>query len=288
MLRSLAAVYLLALIPAHGGEADWKPLLDDKLSQWEVWIGSPHVTVKDLPPGTPQSEEGHEGAPLGAKDPKGVFTARIEDGEPVLAITGEIFGGLNTKESFSNYHFRAQVKWGDRKWEPRAKDSRDNGILYHCTGKQGAMWNSWKRSVEYQVQEGDFGDLFLLVGTRGDVATSKKDDRWHYDPAGELHAFGAGEGALQGSPLGNGGDFEMPHGEWNTVEIYTLGQDAIHVVNGHVVLVVRNICNQEDKAIPLTAGQIQIQSEGAECYYRRVEIRPITEFPAGLKLAAKL
>lgn len=275
------------MFPARGAEAEWKPLLDAKLSQWEVWVGSPHVTVKDLPPGTPQSEDGHEGPPLGPEDPKRVFTTREEDGEPILAITGEIFGGVNTKESFSNYHFRAQVKWGDAKWAPRATEAQDSGILYHCTGKQGAMWNCWKRSVEYQVQEGDFGDLFMIAGTRADVATTKKEDRWHYDPAGDLRAFGAGKDALDSWPLGNGGDFEKPHGEWNTLEIYALGQDAIHLVNGHVVFVIRNITNQDEKPMPLTRGQIQIQSEGAECYYRRIEIRSITEFPAELKRVAK-
>jgi hypothetical protein len=33
---------------------------------------------------------------------------------------------------------------------------------------------------------------------------------------------------------------------------------------------------------------MQIQSEGAECYYRRVEVRSMKEFPSGIKLAADL
>jgi hypothetical protein len=37
---------------------------------------------------------------------------------------------------------------------------------------------------------------------------------------------------------------------------------------------------------PLTAGQIQIQSEGAEVYYRDIKLRPITEFPEALAKAA--
>jgi hypothetical protein len=32
--------------------------------------------------------------------------------------------------------------------------------------------------------------------------------------------------------------------------------------------------------VPLTAGQISLQTEGAECYYRNVEIRPIKAVPA--------
>jgi hypothetical protein len=40
------------------------------------------------------------------------------------------------------------------------------------------------------------------------------------------------------------------------------------------------------KKTPLTSGQIQIQSEAAECFYRRMEIRPLAEFPADIKKAA--
>ena len=58
-----------------------------------------------------------------------------------------------------------------------------------------------------------------------------------------------------------------------------------------MVLVLRN-ASAVDKATkqetPLTAGQIQIQSEAAECFYRRMEIQPLKEFPAGLRKAAGL
>lgn len=32
--------------------------------------------------------------------------------------------------------------------------------------------------------------------------------------------------------------------------------------------------------VPLKSGKLQIQSEAAECEYRRMEIRPITSLPA--------
>jgi len=288
MIRTLSLVLVLPLLAraaepvASTADDGWKPLLEEKLGQWDIWLGSPHVTVKGLPEGTPQSNDGHEGPPLANKDPKRVFTTRMENGEPILAISGEILGAVTSRESFSNYHFRAQVKWGERTWEPRLNDTRDSGILYHCVGKDGAMWSAWKRSIEFQVQEGDFGDLFMIAGTRCDVAaTRKEDNRWHYDATSEVHTFGAGEGTVEGNPVGNGGDFELPRGEWNTIEVYTFGRDAVHVVNGHVVFVIRNIAEADGK--PLSSGQIQIQSEGAECYYRRVAIRPITGFPEEIR-----
>jgi len=74
---------------------EWTNLLDAKLSHWELWMGVPHETVKGLPPGTPTSPNGHNGKPLGLhNDPKHVFSVIEEDGQPVLQITGEIFGWL--------------------------------------------------------------------------------------------------------------------------------------------------------------------------------------------------
>ena len=36
----------------------------------------------------------------------------------------------------------------------------------------------------------------------------------------------------------------------------------------------------------LCSDQLHIQSEGAEAYYRRIEIRPITDYPADIRAAA--
>jgi hypothetical protein len=78
---------------------NWIPLLDADLTHWELWMGVPHHIVTGLPPGTPVSPDRHQGKPLGLNnDPKHVFSVRMEGGEPVLCISGEIFGGLTTVE----------------------------------------------------------------------------------------------------------------------------------------------------------------------------------------------
>ena len=270
--------------PTHAEEANWIELLDSKLSQWELWMGVPHTSVKGLPEGTPQSDDYNKGTPLGlANDPKKVFSVIEEDGKPVLKITGEIYGGLTTLKEYGDYHFYCEVKFGEGKWEPRLNKQRDNGLLYHCTGKHGAFWNVWMRSLEYQVQEENLGDLFLLAGTQADVPTSPTpnpvpgvpDVRW--DPA---QPFAPAKGAERSV------NHENPHGEWTTAEFYVLGQQAIHLVNGHVVLSL-------DKArlkdgTPLTKGKLQIQSEGSEAYYRNIRLRPIKAFPPKLMADAKL
>ncbi len=62
-------------------------------------------------------------------------------------------------------------------------------------------------------------------------------------------------------------DAEKPSGEWNTIEVVCDGDKIINIVNGVTV-------NEGTKA-SLTKGKILLQSEGAEVYYRKVELRPI-------------
>jgi hypothetical protein len=72
-------------------------------------------------------------------------------------------------------------------------------------------------------------------------------------------------------------DAEKPSGEWNTVEFFCHGQTSVHVVNGVVNIVLTNLRHGDER--PLTKGRIQIQSEGAEIYWRNLEVKPITEIP---------
>ena len=48
--------------PDGGGE--WRSLLDEELSDWEIWMGVPHVSVSGLPEGTPRSTNGRTGTPM--------------------------------------------------------------------------------------------------------------------------------------------------------------------------------------------------------------------------------
>lgn len=256
--------------------SEWRSLLDENLKDWELWMGVPHPSVTGLPPETPTNTNGSKGTPLGLNnDPKKVFSMIKESGEDVLHITGEIFGGLTTREAFTNYHLQLQVRWGKQVWEPKLKAPLDSGLLFHCTGRHGAFWNVWMRSVEFQIEDKNMGDLYLLGGTNADVFVSKSANGDAYDPKGELKR---GKNARH-----RVGDFEKPRGEWNTLDLYTLGQRAIFVVNGQVVQVIQNMVNKGTSGrpeTPLTAGLIQIQSEGAEVDYRRIKIRSISELPA--------
>ncbi|PQV49406.1 uncharacterized protein DUF1080 [Jejuia pallidilutea] len=261
-------------------ESKTTKLIDKDLTLFDIWLSIPHPTVTDLPKGTYQSEKIDFGSPIGLNNNlKHVFSVIDENGALVLKITGEIFGCISTKQTYQNYHLSTMFKWGDKKWEPRLNKKRDSGILYHCYGEHGRFWNTWKTSLEFQVQETDLGDFIPLGGNsvtpkvgspiveiRGDFKTEKK-----YNPNSEIYSIGKGY-------INAASEHDAPHGEWNRLELYVIGNDAVHVVNGKIVMVVENAINPETNK-PLTKGEIQIQSEAAECYYKNMTITPITEFP---------
>ena len=268
----------------------WTPLFDKNLSHWENFVGVPHTSV--VLEGYPKSDNVTKGTPMGLNnDPKKVMNMIEQNGEQVLYITGEIYAGLTTLAEFSNYHLKIQFKWGDKQWAPRLKDKRDSGILYHARGEHGAFWNVWMESLEFQVQETDMGDFVALNEVNGLIPAKKEGKIYKYVPGGDsIIIFGANANA----PRSEGychitASAENPHGEWNNLEILCLNNNSIHVVNGKVVMVVRNAQHiVNGKSEILNSGKIQLQSEAAECYYKNAEIKSIKKFPAAYNKAAGL
>jgi hypothetical protein len=255
----------------------WNKLLDKELSQWEVFMGVPHTSVNvDWPS---KSESGTEGRPMGLNnDPLKVFSVKEVDGHEVLCISGQIYGGLTSRKEFENYHLSLQFKWGEKKWAPREDQKRDSGLLVHCTGEHGAFWNVWMRSLECQIQEDDCGDFIALAGSGCDIRVRRVEgsDRPIFDSTQPLfHGTGY---------VTHGPSQEKPNGDWNTVEVYSLGQTTVFVVNGTPNMVIeRTVQNTGDGWKPLTKGKLQIQSEAAEIYYRDIKIRPLESFPESLQ-----
>ncbi|QDU89860.1 N-acetylneuraminate epimerase [Pirellulimonas nuda] len=273
---------------ALGEDAPWRELLDPELSQWELYMGIPHVSTPIEWQG--KSENCRTGKPLGlGNDPLKVFTTRQIDGETVLHISGQVYGGLTSLEEFEDYQLSVETRWLDKKWPPRADTLKDSGVLYHCVGDHGAFWKVWMRCLECQVQQGDFGDFYPLAGTAADVKLNPSGkNRNRFNPEGKSTVVGARNGPGIGSAR-RGPNAERPDGEWNRVEVYTVGDKAIHVVNGVPVMLLENTRQKKgDGFEPLTKGKIQIQSEAAEIEYRRIRVRPIRRFPAELAAAVGL
>jgi hypothetical protein len=187
-------------------------------------------------------------------DPDQVFT--WHDG--MLHISGQHYGYLATKQTnFSNYKLVAEFKWGNETWAPRKNNARDGGVLVHGGGKDMV----WPRSIEAQLIEGGTGDVlvvngaYLTVGGKTLGPKTARFDRPGRNPwKDELGFRGPNE-------------IEKPHGRWNRLEILCDGDRVKVSVNGHTTIDGTN-------ASP-TSGKIVLQSEGAEIFFRRVDLYPL-------------
>ena len=258
---------------------EWQRLFNGRdLSGWETFLGKPHRR-SDVP-GVERAATGEYTAPVGVdRDPTSVFTVVQVDGAPAIRISGEIFGALTTRSEFENYHLRFECKWGERRWPPRAQAIRDSGCCYHATGPHGASYGFWMRSFEFQIQEGDFGDFYALAGVLVDVEAVRRDPA---DPKSDP-VFKAGAPKISGhaNRIVRDANHERPHGEWNTLDLYCFGQSSIHAVNGTPNMRLTGLRHVVDaREMPLTRGRIQLQSEGAEVFYRNIALRRIEALPA--------
>lgn len=257
--------------PQPAQERQWISLFNGQdLQGWETYLGPEYDPEKG----------DFSGAPIGVnRDPFDVFSVVEEDGAKALRISGEHFGGISTLREFENYHLQLQFKWGIRKYAPRDSAKRDSGILYHAHGPHAADWFFWMESQEFQVQEGDCGDYWGLNSDVDVPARMTADSLYVYDSEGELLSFGA-HSSINRNVKKYPDDAENPTGQWNTLDLYTRGDTSIHVVNGQVVMVLYRSRQQKDSTdVPLTRGRIQIQSEGAEVFYRDIRMEPVGAFP---------
>jgi hypothetical protein len=280
-MRKLIFLFLAALsICSFKDEPKWTNLLDKNLSHWDNYLSF------RLPVGyngdVPKDKDGKPVSPVGFNKPGyDVFTVIEENKEPVLRISGEIYGCVISKEEYSNYHLSLKVKWGDKKWDPRKKLLKDSGILYNSIGPVGTdYWRSWMLSQEFQIMEGHMGDFWSQLNSAIDIKA--------YIPEGDMMNAVADK-SQPFIPFGKDGvsgfcmrsaNYENAPGEWNTIELISFNGKSLHIVNGHVVMILSNSRYVKDgKTFPMIKGKIQIQSEAAEVYYKDIKIRNLESLP---------
>lgn len=171
-------------------------------------------------------------------DPESIF--KVED--KMIHVLGKEFGYLSTINEYDNFHLTLEFKWGEQKFPPREKAKRDSGILYRFP--MGQEDKVWPHSLECQIQEGDCGDFWLVAGTTI-----------------------VGDGVTQSRYFQKKKDAEKPHGKWNRIEVIAEGGKCRHLVNGVLV--------NEGTEASVSKGRIVLQSEGAEVFYRKVELRTL-------------
>ncbi len=210
-------------------------------------------------------------------DPKKVFT--VHDG--LIRISGEEWGCITTNEEYGNYRLIVEFKWGTQTYAPRVNNAMDNGILLHSIGEDGGSEGIWMHSIECQIIEGGTGD-FIVVGNgspqfaiTSPVAPEKQGGTYIFQPQGSLETinggrinwFGRDQNWKDVKGFRGKNDIEKPVGEWNRIECIAEGDKISIILNGTLV-------NQALNVKP-SRGRIQIQSEGAEIFFRKVEMTPL-------------
>ena len=236
--------------PPDLGETTWTSLLDPSLSRFYRWLPS----------------QGRN------KDPEGVFKMEGD----VLHILGlpttgksKDFGYVATWDEFHDYRLRLEQKWGTATFPPRQNQPRDSGLLYHLHAPD----QIWPRCVEFQIMEHNTGDTWMLSGTGltatvADVHASPP----RFDPLGQ-------EVALRGGQLIKSSETESLTG-WNAIELIASGRDSVNIVNGTRVNAATDLETDDgDGWSSLRQGRIALQAEGAEVFYRNVQMRPLVYLP---------
>lgn len=260
-------------------------------------------TIPDFAKNVPQVKEGEPIQLFDGKDLDGWYTFlhnhKYEDPDHVfsvkdgqLVISGQEFGGITTKKTYGNYHLITEWKWGEKQWvmtEPKSLTrpkgcARDAGILVHGTGKDDGAFGHWLGSIECQVIEGGVGDFLCVPGSDKPptltveciLKQEGKARQWWFHPGGKAHTnngfarfnwWGRDPTWTDTSGWRDKFGVEKPHGEWNRQEVICDGDSITQVLNGYLVNHGTK-CNR-------TEGKIQLQSEGAEIIFRKVELRPL-------------
>ncbi len=157
--------------------------------------------------------------------------------------------------------------------------------MLHCVGADGAVDGLWLESIECQMIEGGTGDLIPVKDKNLPKLTvesemrptgigAKKKNEPYYKPGGtpvefqrRVNWFGRDPEWKDVKGFRGAKDVEKPVGQWNRLECICDGDKITVLLNGRPINVATK-CSH-------TKGKILFQSEGAEVFFRTIEIRPL-------------
>src|SRR5699024_3609323 len=113
----------------------------------------------------------------------------------------------------------------------------------------------WPPCLEFQIQRGDVGDIWALLGTHGVLKHGYHTKKIHKGDYVRAKKFADGE---------------WPG--WNLIRLEVRGNSARLYVNG---VLVNRIIKAAYKGNPLTSGHIALEAEQAEISYRHVMIQQV-------------
>jgi neutral ceramidase len=218
------------------------------------------------------------------EDPNRVFV--VEGG--VLRISGQEWGGIVTREQYRDYRLLVDWRWGTKTWNDREKKARDSGILIHGFGPDGGYNGIWLESFESQIIEGGTGDILVVAKETAMSAAcrcSVDGNETYFEPVkgekmvrskGRINWHGRSRQWKDEVNFRGAADVERARGQWNRQEVIACEDRMVCLLNGKVVAGAYDLSH--------TQGKIQVQSEGAEIFVRRIALIPLTA--ADRKLAA--
>jgi hypothetical protein len=178
----------------------------------------------------------HEGA-----DTKTGDVWRIQrDG--VLVCRGMPKGYLYTEQDYTDVHLEFEWRW------PTGSPG-NGGLLLRVTGEN----KIWPKSLEVQLNNGQAGDFWGLVGYELQGAKDRMKVL-HHDDFGKL------------TNVKHTMKTEKPAGEWNHCEVTLQGGDVTVKINGRTV-------NQATDC-EVAAGKIVLTAEGQEIHFRNFRLLP--------------
>jgi hypothetical protein len=169
-----------------------------------------------------------------------IFTV-TKDG--LLRVEGSVFGYLLTEKEYGDYVLTVEWKWGA---DPAKGKSRNSGVFVHVSGPD----KIWPKGVEAQLLADHAGEFWLVDGFKLTV------DKARQNPRSERNFLRMIKEGV-----------EKPVGEWNKYVITCKGDTIKLEVNGKVV--------NEGSNAEASKGKILLQSEGAEVFFRNIELTPL-------------
>lgn len=224
-------------------------------------------------------------------DPRRVFS--VTNG--MIRISGNGLGYLASDKEYRDYHLVTEFKWGRTNWAwgDRVGKARDSGIFLHATGPDGNSHDgggAFKAAIECNIFQGATGDFLLIRGSdasgaliaprlTAEVAPHSDADGWFtwqkggrrqtIERWGRLNWFGKSTAWRDVTDFRGPRDVAGAPGEWTKVECICRGDEIVLRVNGVTV-------NRATGVWP-SQGQILLQCEGSEIFFRKLELHPLAE-----------
>ena len=168
-----------------------------------------------------------------SKDPTADLAAiwSVKNGNAHCA--GTVYGYMRTTAAFADYHLHVEWRWDE--------ESGNSGVLLHITGEDKV----WPTCIETQLKSENAGDVIVMGGAsvREQIAPDKR------------------------KILKKESSTEHAPGEWNSYDIFCVGDSIVTYVNG----VFQNAVSKAS----ISQGNIGFQSEGAPIEFRNIYVQPL-------------